>query len=104
MGALYDVMVDLRPNSPTFLRHLSVILSAENRRMVYIPEGFAHGFLTLRDETEVFYQMSEPYVPECSRGLRWNDSVIAVEWPAVPHVISEKDQSYPDFSVEAVRN
>jgi dTDP-4-dehydrorhamnose 3,5-epimerase len=104
MGAIYDVIVDLRPDSSTFLRNISVILSAGNRRMLYIPEGFAHGFLTLEDDTEIFYQMSESYAPECARGFRWNDPAFGIQWPAVPHVISGKDQSYCDFLREAVRS
>ena len=104
MGAIYDVIVDLRPDSSTFLQHISVTLSVENRRMLYIPEGFAHGFLTLEDDTELFYQMSESYVPECARGFCWNDPAFGIQWPAVPHVISEKDRSYRDFLREEVRS
>lgn len=96
-GAIFDVIVDLRPDSRTFRQWLSVELSADNRRMLYIPEGMAHGFLTLRDDTEVFYQMSEYYVAESARGVRWNDPVFGIRWPANVTVISERDRNYPDF-------
>jgi dTDP-4-dehydrorhamnose 3,5-epimerase len=81
MGAIYDVMIDLRPESPTFKQHLGVTLTPASRTMLYIPAGFAHGFLTLADSTEVFYQMSEFYAPDYGRGLRWNDPAFALEWP-----------------------
>src|ERR1700733_915863 len=81
-GAIYDVVLDLRPNSPAFKNWIGVTLTAGNRRMLYIPEGCAHGFLTLEDETEVFYQMSEFYHPESSRGVRWDDPAFQVAWPA----------------------
>ncbi|MBE0557297.1 MAG: dTDP-4-dehydrorhamnose 3,5-epimerase [Proteobacteria bacterium] len=98
MGAIYDVIVDLRPSSPTFKRQLGVTLSADNRRMLYIPEGFLHGFLTLEDNTEVFYQMSEFYAPDHARGFRWNDPAFGIEWPSDVKVISERDRNYSDFS------
>jgi dTDP-4-dehydrorhamnose 3,5-epimerase len=97
MGAIYDVLVDIRPGSPTFRRWSGVELSAENRTAVYIPKGFAHGFLTLSDDTEVFYQMSEPFQPECAAGVRWNDPAFGVSWPADVRVISDRDQAYPNF-------
>lgn len=97
MGAIYDVVIDLRPASETFKRWFAVELSAANRRALYIPEGFAHGFLTLADESEVFYQISEFYHPECSRGVRWDDAAFRIEWPFEPHVISERDRAFPDF-------
>ena len=97
MGSLWDVIVDLRPNSPTFKDHLSVVLTAENRRMLYVPEGFAHGFLTLEDATEAHYQISEFYVPDHARGFRWNDPALGISWPAEVNVISERDRNYPDF-------
>ena len=99
MGAIYDVIIDLRPNSPTFKDWLSVELTAENRNMIYIPEGFSHGFMTLKDNTEVFYQMSEFYDPECARGVRWNDPAFDIVWPEDVKVISEKDKQYPDFDI-----
>jgi dTDP-4-dehydrorhamnose 3,5-epimerase len=97
MGAIYDVIVDLRPESPTFKQHIAVVLTAQNHKMLYVPEGFAHGFLTLEDNTEVFYQMSEFYVPGYSRGIRWNDPAFGIQWPADVQVISERDQNHPDF-------
>jgi len=97
MGAIYDVALDLRPYSPTFKNWLAVELTAENRRALYIPEGFAHGFQTLTDDAEVFYQMSEFYHPEGARGVRWNDSAFNIEWPIEDPVVSEKDNSYPDW-------
>jgi dTDP-4-dehydrorhamnose 3,5-epimerase len=96
-GAIYDVIVDLRPKSLTFKKWIGVVLSAENRRMLYVPEGCGHGLLTLDDRTEVFYQMSEFYHPGLSRGVRWNDPAFQVEWPAEPVVMSDRDRTYPDF-------
>ena len=99
MGAIYDVIIDLRPASPTFKRWFAAELTAENRRMLYIPEGFAHGLQTLQDNSEVFYQMSAYYAPEYSRGVRWNDPAFGIEWPAADpaYIITEKDRSYADF-------
>ena len=99
MGSLCDVIVDLRRDSPTFKRHLSVVLTAENRTMLYVPEGFAHGFLTLEDNTEVHYQISEFHAPDHARGFRWNDPAFGIAWPADVKVISERDRNYPDFNV-----
>jgi dTDP-4-dehydrorhamnose 3,5-epimerase len=96
-GALYDVIVDLRPDSPTFLGHVAVVLTADNRRMLYVPKGFAHGFQTLEDATEVFYQISEFAAPEHARGVRWNDPLFAIPWPADERTIIERDRNYPDF-------
>ena len=100
-GAVYDVIVDLRPDSPTFKKHLTVTLSARNRKMLYVPERFAHGFLTLEDDTEVFYQMSEFYSPESARGFRWNDPQFSINLPVGVAVISDRDASYPDFREHA---
>jgi dTDP-4-dehydrorhamnose 3,5-epimerase len=97
MGSIYDVIVDLRETSITYKHHFGTVLTSLNRRMLYIPEGFAHGFLTLEDYTEVFYQMTEFYVPQASRGFRWNDSEFSIEWPSDILVVSERDESYPDF-------
>jgi dTDP-4-dehydrorhamnose 3,5-epimerase len=98
MGAIYDVVVDLRPDSPAFRRWTAVELSARNRRMLYIPEGLAHGFQTLEPDTEVFYQISEFYHPGSARGVRWNDPAFGIEWPeAAERVMSERDAAYPDF-------
>ncbi len=96
-GAVYDVAIDLRPGSGTFKQWISVELTDENRKMIYIPEGFAHGFLTLSDNTEVFYQISEFYVAGYARGIRWNDPAFGVNWPYKVAVISDRDRNYPDF-------
>ncbi len=98
-GAIYDVIIDLRPDSLTFKRWQAFELTADSRRMLYVPEGFAHGFQTLEDKTEVFYQMSEFYAPECARGLRWNDPAFGIRWPSGDLIISERDRSYPDFTL-----
>jgi dTDP-4-dehydrorhamnose 3,5-epimerase len=97
MGAIYDVVVDLRSQSPTFRDWVGVKLTAENRHMLYVPEGCGHGFLTLEDNTEIFYQMSEFYHPELARGVRWNDPAIHIVWPAAVEVISERDRTYADL-------
>ena len=97
MGAIYDVILDLRPHSPTFKEHVAVVLSAENRKMLYLSEGLAHGFQTLEDHTEVFYQMSETYHPESATGVRWNDPDFGIEWPQGERTIAPRDQEYPDF-------
>jgi dTDP-4-dehydrorhamnose 3,5-epimerase len=94
-GAIYDVIIDLRPQSPTFHKWFGVELTANDYRMLYVPEGFAHGFETLTDDTEVFYQVSEFYQPEAERGVRWNDPKIGIDWPLPVQLISEKDQNYP---------
>jgi dTDP-4-dehydrorhamnose 3,5-epimerase len=99
-GAIYDVIIDLRPESPTYMEHLGVTLSAQQYRILYIPEGFAHGFLTLEESSNVFYQMSEFYAPEYARGFRWNDPAFNIVWPAEVAVISKRDASYPDFSMD----
>ncbi len=97
MGVIYDVIVDLRPGSPTFTQWAAVDLTAENRRMLYIPEGLAHGFQTLADNTEVFYQISEFYHPESARGVRWDDPAFCIEWPIAERIISDRDRKYPYF-------
>jgi len=96
-GAIYDVVVDLRPSSPTFKNWIGVALTAANRLMIYVPAGCAHGFLTLEDRTEIFYQMSEFYYPDLSRGVRWSDPAFHIAWPAQPVVMSDRDRTYPDF-------
>lgn len=96
-GAIYDVIIDLRPDSATFKQWVAVELTADNRKMLYIPEGIAHGFQTLEDDTEVFYQMSEFYHPECARGVRWDDSAVGIKWPIAEGILSTKDRSYPNF-------
>ena len=101
-GAIHDVIVDLRPESPTFTRHFAIRLTEDNRRSLYVPVGFAHGFQTLRDDCEVFYQISEFYSPEHSRGVRWNDPVFGIDWPEAMRVITDRDGSYPDFHPSVV--
>jgi dTDP-4-dehydrorhamnose 3,5-epimerase len=96
-GAIYDVIVDLRLESPTFKEWIAAVLTAKNHHMMYVPEGCAHGFLTLEAECEVFYQMSEFYNAESARGVRWDDPAFAIEWPEKVDVISERDRSYPNF-------
>lgn len=96
-GSIFDVVVDLRPDSPTYRRHLTVLLSAENGRMVYVPEGCAHGFQTLEDDTEVAYQMSAFYVPESARGVRWDDPAFGIEWPPDDRTIVDRDRNYEPF-------
>jgi dTDP-4-dehydrorhamnose 3,5-epimerase len=100
MGAIYDVIIDLRPDSKTFIHWIAVELSAENRKMIYIPEGFAHGFQTLENDTEVFYQMSEFYAPEYARGVRWNDPKFNIKWPDDVRIISAKDKNFEDFDLK----
>jgi dTDP-4-dehydrorhamnose 3,5-epimerase len=98
-GAVFDVIVDLRQNSPTFLDWLAVELNAETNKSLYIPEKVAHGFETLRADTVVCYSMFEVYRPECARGIRWDDPAFNIDWPFVPEVVSEKDRSYQDFEL-----
>jgi dTDP-4-dehydrorhamnose 3,5-epimerase len=104
-GSMYDVIVDLRPNSPSFGQWTGVELAADPSRplrMIFVPKGFAHGFQTLEDDTEVFYQMSEFHVPDAARGFRWNDPAFSIEWPEPVRVISERDRTYPDFVLPSV--
>jgi len=99
MGAAYDVIIDLRREAPTHGQWVAVELTAENRRMVYVPEGFAHGFQTLENNTELFYQISALYHPESARGVRWDDPAFAIEWPAVEHrILSTRDANYEAYS------
>ena len=97
MGAIYDVIIDLRPQSPTYLQWVAVELTAENRKMLYVPENFAHGYQTLVDNTEVFYQVSQFYVPDSEGGVRYNDPAFGIKWPMEVQVISDKDRSWPDY-------
>ncbi len=97
-GAIYDVIVDLRPDSPAFTRWFAVELSADNHCMLYVPAGVAHGYLTQRDNSDVYYQIGGNYVPESARGVRWNDPAFGIEWPTPPRVIANRDRNYPDFS------
>ena len=96
-GSVHDVIVDLRPDSPTFTRHFSALLSAENRRAVYVPRGFAHGFQALQDDTEVLYEISEFHSPEHARGVRWNDPAFGIDWPVENPIMLDRDRGYPDF-------
>ena len=96
-GRIHDVLLDLRPDSPTCLGWEAVELSAENRRLVYVPRGFAHGFQALTDDAKVSYQISEFYAPELARGVRWDDPAFGIEWPLGDPILSDRDRSYPDF-------
>lgn len=96
-GAIYDVVLDLRPDSPTYRQHRGVELTRENRHALYVPAGLAHGFQALEDDSEVFYQMSNFYYPESARGVRWNDPAFDITWPRPVTVISERDAGYPDY-------
>lgn len=96
-GSLWDVVLDLRESSPTFGRWYGAELSAENRRMMVVPRGCAHGFVTLEPDTEAFYFVTHPYAPALERGVRWDDPRFGIEWPVEPAVISDKDRSHPDF-------
>jgi dTDP-4-dehydrorhamnose 3,5-epimerase len=96
-GALWDCILDLRPDSPTFGKWFGETLSAENRKMMYVPKGFGHAFITLEPDTEVFYLVDEYYAPEFERGVRWNDANFGIRWPIEPRVISEKDSGSRAF-------
>ena len=97
-GAIYDVIIDLRPMSPTITQHVSVVLTTENRRMLYIPERFAQGFQTRKNESEIFYQLPAFYDPQCAKEVRWwNDSAFGIQWLVDERLISDRDQSYPDL-------
>lgn len=97
-GAVWDVLLDLRADSTTYLQWWSIELRAAEGAMVYIPEGVAHGFLTLAPDSELAYQMSDPYVAEAARGVRWDDPAFGIAWPSPPAVISDRDRTYPDFA------
>lgn len=96
-GALLDIIIDLRPASPTFKQWYAAELSAQNRRMLLVPKGFAHGFFSLADNTELFYCVDEYYAPECERGIRWDDPEFAITLPHPPAVLSDKDKTWRDF-------
>jgi dTDP-4-dehydrorhamnose 3,5-epimerase len=98
LGAIWDVVIDLRPGSSTFGKHAAFELSQDNRRQLVIPEGLAHGFQTLRDHTEVYYQMSVPFAPGFGAGVRYNDPAFGIVWPLPVSVISDRDAAYPDFN------
>ena len=99
-GAIWDAIVDLRPDSPTYLQHVGVELTADSRRALYVPEGMAHGFVTLEDDSEVFYQMSEFFEPAAARGARWNDPAFGISWPVSDPILHPRDAGYPDFVSE----
>lgn len=101
-GAIYDVIIDLRPDSETYMSWISEELNENNYKMLFIPRGFAHGFQSLHDDTEVFYQMSNIFVPQAARGIKWNDPAFNIKWPLAPTVISQKDKSYPEFNMVTV--
>ena len=98
-GALYDFILDLRPESPSYLHHFGIELSARNRHMLYIPRGVYHGFITLEDDTAVFYQISHAYAPEFAHGVRWNDPVFGIKLPVEVEVINSRDANYPDYEL-----
>ena len=94
------MILDLRPGSPTRLEHFGARLDAADSRLLYIPEGVFHGYLTLEDDCEVFYQMSAPFAPKQMRGVRWDDAAFDIDWPGEVRVISERDRSYPDYAAK----
>jgi len=102
-GAIYDVIIDIRPDSPTYLEHFTVELTAVRHNAVYVPEGCAHGFLTLEPDTNVFYQMSEFYAPQLARGFRWNDPAFDIKLPIAVDMISKRDADLPDFSTDLLK-
>lgn len=97
-GSMFDVVIDLRPDSQTFKQWFGAELSSESHRAMYIPAGCAHGFLTLEDDTEVLYAIANPFVSDASTGVRWDDPALGIKWPTKPVVISDRDAQYPDFS------
>lgn len=102
-GSVFDVIIDLRPDSPTFLRHFTIELSCDNHLALYVPKGFAHGFQTLERGTDVLYQISEFYAPGHSRGVRWNDPAFGIKWPIPDPIMLERDAGYPDFHSGVLR-
>jgi dTDP-4-dehydrorhamnose 3,5-epimerase len=99
-GAIFDVIIDLRPDSPSYRRWQGFELTHDDHRALYVPKGFAHGFQTLTDDAEVFYQISEFYIPEASTGVRWDDAAFRVEWPLPITSIADKDRNWPDFQID----
>jgi len=97
-GSILDVIIDIRKDSATYCQHIAVELTDQNHRMLYVPEGFAHGFITLVNNVEVAYQVSQFYTPGKEKGIRWNDPLFGIEWPTTNPIISEKDAVHPDFS------
>jgi dTDP-4-dehydrorhamnose 3,5-epimerase len=99
-GGLFDVIIDLREDSETFGEWFAEELTAENRKMLYVPKGFGHGFMTTQENTEALYLVTEFYAPDYERGIRWNDPRFNIKWPMEPEVISDKDKNHPDFNPE----
>jgi dTDP-4-dehydrorhamnose 3,5-epimerase len=100
-GSIFDVIIDLRPGSATYMKHFGIDLTADNFKMVYVPEGFAHGYLTLENDTHVAYHVTEVYTPGFEKGIRWNDPSLNIQWPLQPQIISAKDKSFPDYVLES---
>jgi dTDP-4-dehydrorhamnose 3,5-epimerase len=100
LGSIYDVILDLRPTSVTYGQSYGTTLSADNRQMMYVPKGFAHGFITLSEQSEIIYFVSETYSSELERGIRWDDPTFSIKWPCNPKVLSEKDRNHPNFNPE----
>lgn len=96
-GSILDVIIDIRPDSPTYCQHIAVELTEKNHKMLYVPRGFAHSFITLEENIEVFYMVSEFYTPGKERGIRWNDPLFNVKWPTDKPILSDKDANHPDF-------
>lgn len=96
-GAIVDVIIDLRPESPAYTRWVAVELTGKNRRMLYVPKGFAHGYQTLEADSEVFYQVSQFYTPQAEQGVRWDDPRFSIQWPDDERIISDKDKNWPDY-------
>lgn len=94
-GAIYDVIVDMRPDSPTYKQHFGIELTPDNHKMLYVPACFAHGFLTLKPDSQAWYLVGGFYAPDCERGLRYDDPALGIEWPIEPRVVSEKDRNWP---------
>jgi dTDP-4-dehydrorhamnose 3,5-epimerase len=94
-GAFYDVIVDMRPESPTYLRHFGIELTEDNHKMIFVPAGFAHGFLTLKPDSQAYYLVGGFYTPDCERGVRYDDPKLGIQWPIEPQVVSDKDRSWP---------
>jgi dTDP-4-dehydrorhamnose 3,5-epimerase len=102
-GRIWDVIIDLRPESSTFMKWCANELSADNYRMVYVPGNFAHGFISLEDNSEVYYPVTQFYTPGAERGLRWDDPAFAIEWPIEAVMVSEKDRAHPKFSIDNLK-
>jgi len=102
-GRIFDIIIDLRPDSPTFMQWIGNELSSDNYKMVYVPENFAHGILTLEDNSEVYYPVTQFYTQGAERGIRWNDPAFNIKWPVEVEIVSEKDNSHPDFDISHIK-